>query len=157
MKWPYCLLSLLALATGLLLSACAPQADVEQPVVLVDTTPEALIKFDAEFTLKTVAEGGKLAYLGVGGEIDDVINPDLVVKPGDIVHVVLMNGDGMPHDLFLQDWDIKSDYVVKIGDQTEVVFEVGDKQPSSYVYYCTVPGHRQAGQEGKLIVAEAVK
>jgi len=147
------------------LFACTPQVNVEhppvlgesQPDVLAETTPEASVNFDAEFTLKTAAKNGKLLYIGVGGEIDGIINPDLVVQPGDVVRVVLVDGDGMPHDLFLPDWDVKSDYVVKIGDETELVFEVGDMQPGTYIYYCTVPGHRQAGQEGKLVVAEAVK
>jgi len=120
-------------------------------------TLEASTNFDAEFTLKTVAESGKLAYIGVGGEIDGIINPDLTVQAEDVVHIILVNGDGMPHDLFLPDWDVKSDYVAKIGNETELVFEIGDMQPGTYVYYCTVPGHRQAGQEGKLIVAETVK
>jgi nitrite reductase (NO-forming) len=161
MKWSYPIVSLLILATVMFLFACTPQANVEHPAVLgeappdvlVATTPETSENFDAEFTLKTVAEGGKLAYIGVGGEIDGVINPDLVVQPGDVVRIVLVDGDGMPHDLFLPDWDVKSDYVVKIGDETEIVFEVGEMQPGSYVYYCTVPGHRQAGQEGKLVVS----
>jgi len=164
MKWFYLLISLLILTTSMFLFACTtPQANVEHPTVLVDAPPDVLVEataeasvnFDAEFTLKTVAEGGKLAYIGVGGEIDGVINPDLFVYPGDVVRVTLVDGDGMPHDLFFPDWDIKSDYVVKIGDEKELVFEVGDMQPGTYVYYCTVPGHRQAGQEGKLIVAES--
>lgn len=154
MKYPYFLVSLLTLATVLILSACSPRAEVSAPVIPVETTPEASANFDAEFTLKTVAESGKLAYVGVGGEIDGIINPDLIIKPGDIVHINLVNGDGMPHDFYQPDLDIKTDYVVKIDDKVEIVFEVGDLQPGTYSYYCTVPGHRQAGQEGKLIVDE---
>lgn len=161
MNWSYANVSLLILAIAMFLFACTPQANVEHADGLVEvpsddlakTTPEASVNFDAEFTLKTVAEGGKLAYIGVGGEIDGLINPDLVVAPGEVVRVVLINGDGMPHDLFIPDRDVKSDYVVKIGDEIEFVFEVGDMQPGTYVYYCTVPGHRQAGQEGKLVVS----
>jgi nitrite reductase (NO-forming) len=162
MKWFYPLVSLLILAVTMLLFACTPQANVEHPNemveapsdVLVEAAPETSINFDAEFTLKTAAENGKLLYIGVGGEIDGIVNPDLVVQSGDVVRLVLVNGDGMPHDLFLPNWDVKSDYVVKIGDKTEFVFEVGDMQPGSYVYYCTVPGHRQAGQEGKFVVIQ---
>ena len=163
MNWSYPNVSLFILAVTLFLFACTPQANVEHADELVEVpsdvpveaTPEPSVNYDAEFTLKTAAEKGKLLYIGVGGDIDGVINPDLIVRPGDIVRIVLVDGDGMPHDLFLPDWDIKSDYVVKIGDEKELVFEVGDMQLGSYVYYCTVPGHRQAGQEGKLIVAES--
>jgi plastocyanin len=155
MKWSFPIVSLLTLAIAMFLFACSPQANVANPVVQVETTPETSVNFDVEFTLKTAAEGGKLVYIGVGGDIDGVINPDLIVQPGDVVRIVLVDGDGMPHDLFFPDWDVKSDYVVKIGDEKELVFEVGDMQPGTYVYYCTVPGHRQAGQEGKSIVAES--
>jgi nitrite reductase (NO-forming) len=154
MKWPYCLPLLLALATILILSACAPRAEVAAAVAPGETSPEASANFDVEFTLKTAAESGKLLYIGVGGEIDGIINPDLVVQPGDVVHITLVNGDGMPHNLFLPDLDLKTDYVVEIGDEAELIFKVGDLQPDTYSYYCTVPGHRQAGQEGKLTVKE---
>jgi nitrite reductase (NO-forming) len=154
MKWSYPNVMLIILAVTMFLYACTPQANVEHPAVLVEVAPETSNNFDAEFTLKTAAENGKLLYIGVGGEIDGIVNPDLVVQSGDVVRLVLVNGDGMPHDLFLPNWDVKSDYVVKIGDKTEFVFEVGDMQPGSYVYYCTVPGHRQAGQEGKFVVIQ---
>jgi len=88
----------------------------------------------------------------MGGEIDGIVNPDLVVHQGALVRIILVNGDGMVHDLFLPDFDTKTDYVKQLDDQSEVVFEVGDTKPVSYVYYCTLPGHRKAGQEGKLIV-----
>jgi len=156
---------LFAIFAALFLFACTPQTNVEQPNVLVDApsdvlvevTPEASVNFDAEFTLKTAAENGKLLFIGVGGDIDSIINPDLIVQPGDVVRVTLVDGDGMPHDLFFPDWDVKTDYVSKIGDKTEIVFEVGEMQPGNYVYYCTVPGHRQAGQEGRLIVTESIE
>ena len=68
--------------------------------------------------------------------------------------MIFVNGDGMPHDLFLRDSDVNTDYVAKSGDETGTVFEVGDMQSGSYVYYRTVPGHLHADQKGKLIVAE---
>lgn len=154
MKYSYRIVWLLVLAIAVFLFACTPQAEVSDSVILVETTLEASVNYDVEFTLKTAAESGKLAYIGVGGDIDGTLNPDLIVSPGNVVRVILINGDGMPHDLFLPDLDVKTDYVVKIGDEAELVFEIADMQPGTYVYYCTVPGHRQAGQEGKLIIVE---
>ena len=140
--------------TTLFLFSCAPQQEETVPVSPVENQPESSVTFDAEFTLKTITEGGKLLYIGVGGDIDGIINPDLVVQPGTVVRIVLINGDGMVHDLSLPDFYVKMDYVRKLGDQTEILLEVGDMQPGSYVYYCTLPGHRKAGQEGKLVVAQ---
>lgn len=118
-------------------------------------TPTVLPPPYVDFTLQTVIDGGKLAYQGIGGEIDGMINPDLIVQPGDVVRLILLNGDGMQHDLYLPDFKAKTEFVSKIGESTEIIFEVGAIEPGSYVYYCTVPGHRQAGQEGVLIVTES--
>jgi nitrite reductase (NO-forming) len=136
-----------------ILFACTPQPGLSGSVSQVDGQSNPPLSVDATFTLRTDAGNGKLLYVGVGGDIDGIINPDLNVKPGTVVRIVLVNGDGMPHDLFLPDWDVKSDYVSKVDDQTTIIFEVGNKQPGPYVYYCTVPGHRQAGQEGQIIIS----
>jgi len=154
MNSSYKLTSLLVIVTAFLLFACTPKSEKSDPAMSVEVTSEPPKTVDVEFTLKTIAENGKLAYIGIGGEIDDIVNPDLIVQPGAVVRIILVNGDGMPHDLFLPDLDIKTTYVSKIGEQTEIVFEVGDMQPGTYVYYCTVPGHRQAGQEGKFVVVK---
>jgi nitrite reductase (NO-forming) len=131
-----------------------PQNNETAPVTPVESQPEAPVANETQFTLQTITGNGKLLFVGVGGDIDGIINPDLIVQPGTVVRILLTNGDGMPHDLYLPDWEIKTEYVSKIGDETEIFFEVGDMQPGTYVYYCTVPGHRQAGQEGKLIVTQ---
>lgn len=147
---------LLFIIAQLLIVACSsPKEQVAIAAVeTLDVSPQNVDEnVVVEFTLKTITNNGGLAYIGVGGEIDGIVNPDLSVQPGDVVRVTLVNGDGMPHDLLLPDFDAKTSYVSKIGEQTEVIFQVGDMQPGTYVYYCTVPGHRQAGQEGKLIVS----
>ena len=139
---------------SLFLFSCAPQQEQTIPVTPDNTQDESSMMVEAEFTLKTIAEGGKLLYIRVGGDIDGIINPDIVVHPGAVIRIILINGDGMVHDLFLPDFDVKTEYVRKIGDQAEIIVETGNMQPGTYVYYCTLPGHRKAGQEGKLIVSK---
>lgn len=143
---------LFIVSTALFLFGCNTPAVIVAPDISVENPTEPTETADVDFTLQTIINDGGLAYIGVGGEIDGVINPDLVVQPGTVVHLVLLNGDGMPHDLFLPDFDMKTSLISKIGARAELIFEVEDMQPGTYVYYCTVPGHRQAGQEGKLIV-----
>lgn len=138
-------------AVAFFIPAKKEQSTVTTPTTIVEDSATAF-QPDTVFTLKTIAEGGKLLYIGVGGDIDGIINPDLVVHPGTIVRIILVNGDGMVHDLFIPDLDENTEYVRKLGEQKETIFEVGDIQPGSYIYYCTLPGHRKAGQEGKLIV-----
>ena len=145
----------LSILIAVFLFACSPTDETPVPVTPAEDLSVNLAPIETVFTLKTIAGDGKLLYIGMGGEIDGSINPDLVVQPGAVVRIVLINGDGMVHDLFLPDFNAKTEYVKKISDQAEIVFEVGDRQPGSYVYYCTLPGHRQAGQEGKLIISES--
>ena len=137
-------------ATILSVSACAP-ATAQRAAAPTDppqtgSPPQA----DVEFTLKTIAKGGRLGYLGVGGSIDQVENPDLVVPQGAVVRIILVNGDGMPHDIYFPDFEAGTSRVSKIGEQTEILFDVGDAPLGAHVYYCTVPGHRQMGQEGDM-------
>lgn len=148
-------LIILSVLVSMFIFSCTPQGEGSISVTPVEVQTEAPVSVDAEFTLKTIAEKGKMLYQGVGGEIDGVINPDLVVSPGAVVRILLINDDNMTHNLFLPDFDAKTGYVRNFGDISEVIFRVGDNvQPGSYVYYCQLPGHRKAGQEGKLIVEE---
>jgi len=153
MKVSYKLYLFFVIISGLVLSACTNENSLSGNVDNNDhAIAEASSAITVNFTLKTIAEDGKLAYIGIGGDIDGVVNPDLIVQPGSVVQITLVNGDGMVHDLFLPDFNANTGYVKKIGDQAEIIFEVGDRQPGSYVYYCTLPGHRNAGQEGKLVI-----
>ena len=146
---------ILSALISIFIISCSPQDETTVPVTPVeDSSIGSLVQPETVFTLQTIAEGGKLLYIGVGGEIDGIVNPDLVVEPGADVRIILINGDGMPHDLFLPDLNMKTGYVKSIGESTETAFEIGNMQPGSYVYYCTLPGHRKAGQEGKLIVSK---
>lgn len=80
--------------------------------------------------------GGQLAYVtnqasGTAGQIT----------------VKMANKTGTPHDIVI-DGKGKGE-VVKDGAVSQ--FQA-DFQAGSYTYYCSVPGHRQAGMEGKLTV-----
>jgi nitrite reductase (NO-forming) len=134
----------------------AEQVDAPDSFPLSETlTPSAApVQPLVEFTLQTAVKDGRILYIGVGGSIDGVVNPDLQVKVGEVVRVLLVDGDGMQHDFFVPDFNAQIPYVMGKGDQAEVVFEVEGRSAGVYAYYCTVPGHRQAGQEGKLIVSE---
>lgn len=151
------------LAFTLVASACqteaaavgvAASANIESGEALLESDqaqPDSLTT--VVFTLQTGVLAGRIVYVGVGGEIDGVTNPDLVVQPGVAVRVVLVNGDGMPHDLYLPDFNAKTPLLISKGKSAELSFTVGENLSGTYPYFCTQPGHRQAGQEGRLIVA----
>lgn len=106
------------------------------------------------FVLQTGISDGRLAYIGKGGTIDGKTNPDLTVKVGDVVQVILINGEGAEHDITFPDFNATSDHVVGKGASSVIVFRADKK--GDFVYYCTLPGHRQAGMEGKIIVKKEI-
>jgi nitrite reductase (NO-forming) len=107
---------------------------------------------DVSFTLQTnVGEKG-LSFVGVGGTIDGQVNPTLKVPEGAVVQITLVNGDGALHDVVFPDFGGASEQVVAKGSSSTTVFKA-DKA-GQFAYFCSVPGHRQAGMEGVLVVGE---
>jgi nitrite reductase (NO-forming) len=148
---------------SMIAAGCKPQPAGAQPAVgsstrSVEVSPQAgpggSTSSNLEFNLQTSLVGGRMVYVGVGGDIEGVVNPDLIV-PGDVtVRVNLSNGDGIPHDLSFPDFNATSALVTSMGKTTTMSFDVKADQIGTYAYFCTQPGHRQAGQEGQLIVSE---
>jgi nitrite reductase (NO-forming) len=55
------------------------------------------------FRLRTALADGKLAFVGVGGDLDGVVNPTLRFSEGAVVQIDLLNDDGIEHDLSFPD------------------------------------------------------
>lgn len=111
-----------------------------------------------EFTLRTGMVDGRMVYVGVGGDIDGQVNPDLTIAMGDTARIILENGDGMMHDLVIPDLynqtaTVRTATTTSRGSTAEATFTPA--APGTYTYYCTIAGHRQAGMEGTLIVTPA--
>ena len=107
---------------------------------------------NVRYTLRTGLADGRMAFIGVGGDIEGKVNPTLMANPGDTVQITLVNGDGVDHDFTMPDLKVATDHVMAKGASSTTSFRV-DKD-GSYVYFCSVPGHRQAGMEGKLVVGQ---
>ncbi len=103
-------------------------------------------------TLQTGMAGGRMVYVGVGGDIDGQINPDLEVEAGSRVRITLINDDGMAHDFSVPAFGAKTPIISAHGSEAEVAFTIKRGQEGTYDYFCTLAGHRQAGMEGRLIV-----
>ena len=114
--------------------------------------PNAPVSYhpDVSFTLKTNIGPKGMTFLGVGNGIDGVDNPDLHVAPGGVVQITLINGDGAEHNIAVPDFNANSDHVMAKDASAVIVFRA-DKS-GTFPYFCVLPGHRQAGMEGKLIV-----
>ena len=106
---------------------------------------------DKEYILTTEFANGEFAYLGVGGEINGVRNPTLVVEPGETVTVTLVNGGWGTHDVFFPGLKIGTDKVVQKGETASVTFKVPN-QESEIEYYDSVANHAELGMIGVLHV-----
>lgn len=125
----------LLLILMVLFAGCRAQAEASAP--------------EQVFTLRTGVADGRLVYIGVGGAIDGVVNPDLTVRSGERVRIDIVNGDGISHDLALPDLARQT----PLGTEGRTVGVTFTAHSSGvYPYLCTVAGHRQAGMEGRLVV-----
>jgi plastocyanin len=89
------------------------------------------LKFEAD-------PGGALAYTTTKASTD-----------AGKVTVEFENPQAVPHDVAIEDSGSKT-----VG-QTDVITETSasttvDLKPGKYTFYCSVPGHREAGMEGTL-------
>ena len=110
---------------------------------------------NVSYTLTTGLANGRMAFIGVGGAIDGIANPNLVAQPGQVVQITLINGDNVAHDIIVDEFDGgHSEIVDRQGGSTTIVFRADEV--GNFNYWCTIPGHRQAGMEGTLTVGEVV-
>jgi nitrite reductase (NO-forming) len=72
------------------------------------------------------------------------------VHEGDTVQITLINGEGAEHDISLPDVRAISQRVIGRGASSTLVFRATNI--GSIAYFCTLPGHREAGMEGVLRV-----
>lgn len=140
------LLTLIFLIGAVLLAACSPAAPAEPAQPAPESGPATV-----QYTLKTAAEGSQLLFIGVGGDIDGIVNPDLVAQAGDTVAITLINEDGRSHDIVIREFDAATSVFGTIGQEETVEFVANET--GNFFYFCSVGGHRQAGMEGQLIVS----
>ena len=102
------------------------------------------------FTLRTGVAEGRLVFLGVGGDINGVVNPPIVVHEGETVQINLINGEGAEHDIVIDQYGVRSNRVVGRGASSAVTFTAS--KTGEFAYYCSAAGHREAGMEGRIRV-----
>ncbi|HXR60022.1 MAG TPA: plastocyanin/azurin family copper-binding protein [Solirubrobacterales bacterium] len=106
--------------------------------------------------VKDEAEGGSG---GSGASFDVEADPsgnlaftsdEATAEAGDVT-VNFTNSSPVPHDVRIEDEggkDVGGTEVISEGDDSGEV----KLKPGTYTFYCSVPGHRQAGMEGTLTV-----
>jgi nitrite reductase (NO-forming) len=127
-----------------------PAAPPAQPAA--PTTEQRAVGYvpDARYTLRSGIADGRMVYLGVGGTIDGQVNPVLSAAEGQIVQIILINGEGAEHDIVFPDQDVKSPRITGRGASTTIAFRA--TRAGDFAYLCSVPGHELAGMRGQFIV-----
>jgi nitrite reductase (NO-forming) len=105
---------------------------------------------DAKYTLRSGIAEGRMVYIGVGGAIDGKVNPVLTAAEGQVVQLTLINGEGAEHDIVFPDQSARSPRVTGKSASTTIAFRA--EKSGDFVYYCSVPGHREAGMQGQFLV-----
>ena len=112
--------------------------------------PAAAYVPDARYTLRSGIADGRMVYIGVGGTVDGQINPVLSAAEGQMVQIILTNGEGAEHDIVFPDQNAKSPRIVGRGASTTIAFRA--TRAGDFAYLCSVPGHELAGMRGQFIV-----
>jgi plastocyanin len=95
--------------------------------------------------------GGQTLKLTSPPDGDTAFEPAMLEAPAGRVTIEYTNPSPVSHDVAIaRDSDVlaEGDLVTDGGTSTAS----GELQPGDYVYYCTVPGHREAGMDGTLSV-----
>lgn len=85
--------------------------------------------------------------------VDIAFEPvELTINADTDVTILLTNNGNLQHDLIIEDTDFATD-LLNAGDSQEIVVNL---PLGTYVYYCSVFGHREAGMQGTLTVVGKV-
>jgi uncharacterized cupredoxin-like copper-binding protein len=101
----------------------------------------------AETGEETGGDGGGTSFSLTGTEF--AFDPSSLSVPADEeITVELVNGGTIEHDFTLDEVDVK--IAVAATETASASFSV---PAGTYTFYCSVPGHREAGMEGTLTAA----
>lgn len=107
-----------------------------------------------EYVLTTAIEDGTPVFLGVGDEINSVVNPDLHALPGETITITLVNGGEGDHQIMLPMLKVKSDLVHSKGETVSVTFKV-PSEPGELEYEDGNSAYSALGMKGLLVVKSA--
>ncbi len=141
------MIALLLLITSLAGCFGGEEDSIECGAGTVDVDDECVVDYNVvSYTLR--AEN--MAFVGVGGAIDGVSNPDLIVANGDKVSLTLVMGEANLHDLVVEYYNEATAQLTSEGSEDTITFIATSE--GTFAYFCSVPGHRAGGMEGNIVI-----
>ena len=138
-------LACVAVAAALGLAACGGGSSNN------DTTAASTPANTASTAGGAAAGGGSTVNISTPSGTDLAYNQkDVSAKAGSVT-IDFQNNESISHDVAVEDssgMQVGATALVSSGSATATV----DLTPGTYAFFCTVPGHRQAGMEGTLTV-----
>lgn len=133
------------------LAACGSSSDNSSSTSAETTTESQTETGEAKGNEAEGGTAGSAAALDIEAAEGLAYTSDTATAKAGKVTVNFTNSQPLTHDVAIEDSAGKT-----IG-QTELIAEgsdstVVDLKPGEYTFYCTVPGHREAGMEGTLTV-----
>ncbi len=143
---------LLLVLAPLLLAACGDSDDDTAGTTAAETTeagggagapsPEGTDKAAGGSVVKfEAAEGTDLAYTST----------EATAKAGDLT-IEFTNPQSLSHDVAIEDSQGETIGKTDIVADTKAIETIKGVKAGDYTFYCSVPGHREAGMEGTLTV-----
>lgn len=137
LRRPVLAVASLALAAGLLAACGGDDAS--------DTSPSST-ESGGHQPASPVAEGAR--HVEVRATPFAFAPAEITATAGEDLAIVLTAKDGAEHDFTVDELDT---HVAAKPGETAIGGLRAD-EPGRYTFYCSVPGHRQAGMEGVLVV-----
>ena len=140
MKKGLILIAVVALA-GFGLAACGGDDDEDTTAAATTTTETA------------AGGGGGASTVDISAPADGSLSfdqTDVTAKAGSVT-INFDNPAALSHDVLVEDSsgeELGGTDLVSQGDASTTI----DLQPGGYTFFCSVPGHREAGMEGTLTV-----
>ena len=138
--------SLLVFAlAALALVACGGDDDGDTAATTAETTAESTTGGaeggDGSVVQIEAAGGSELAY----------VQKKVKAKAGPVA-IEFTNPQSLSHDVEVEDQSGEDIGATELIADSKTTATIADVKPGDYTFYCSVPGHREAGMEGTLTV-----
>jgi len=145
------MLLLIVLSVGLLAAGCGDDDDDSSNGSgdTVEATTDATTEESTDAATEPADGAAQVLEVPVAAEGLAYAVTEVTAAPGTIT-LTSVNDQSVPHNIAIDEPTQQIGEIVQDGATSEITITI--EEPGEYEYYCSVPGHREAGMVGKLIV-----